>query len=159
MLKPGWLEPDVLTLDVEIPGDEREGNDMFKAKEIMTTDVITVTRRTDIYEAIRIMVRNNVTGLPVVNDDMSLAGIITEKDVLSLLYNIQDRPGTVEDFMTRDPVSFDENESLIDIAECFIENNFRRVPILTGGKLAGIVSRKDIIAYILKLRHKDKVAV
>lgn len=132
---------------------------MFKAKEIMTADVITVGRNTDIYEAIRTMVKNNVTGLPVVNDDMSLAGIITEKDVLSLLYNIQDRPGIVEDFMTQNPVSFDQDESLIDIAECFIENNFRRVAILDGGKLVGIVSRKDIIACILKLRHKDKAAV
>ena len=132
---------------------------MFKAKEIMTTDVITVGRETDIYEAIRTMVQNNITGLPVVNADMSLAGIISEKDVLSLLYNIEDRPGKVEDFMTKGTVSFDENESLIDIAECFIQNNFRRVAILSGGKLAGIVSRKDIIGCILKLRHKDKAAV
>lgn len=132
---------------------------MFKAKEIMTKDVISISRDTDIYEAIRIMLHNNITGLPVVNDDMSLAGIISEKDVLSLLYNIQDKPGKVEDFMTRNPVSFDEEESLIDIAECFIENNFRRVVILKKGKLAGIISRKDIIACILKLRHRDKAAV
>ena len=56
---------------------------MFKARESMTTDVITVSRRTDIYEAIRTMVQNNITGLPVVNDDMSLAGIITEQDISS----------------------------------------------------------------------------
>lgn len=132
---------------------------MFKAKEIMTKDVISIGRDIDIYEAIRIMVQNNVTGLPVVNDDMSLAGIISEKDVLSLLYNIEDKPGKVEDYMTKNPVSFDQDESLIDIAECFIENNFRRVAILNRGKLVGIISRKDIIACILKLRHKDKAAV
>jgi len=132
---------------------------MFKAKEIMTTDVISISRDTDIYEAIRIMVHNNVTGLPVVNHDMTLAGVISEKDVLSLMYNIQDKPGKVEDFMTVNPVSFDENDSLIDIAECFIENNFRRVVILKKGKMAGIISRKDIIACILKLRHRDKATV
>lgn len=129
---------------------------MFKAKDIMTTDVITVTRETDIHQAIRTMVRNNVTGLPVVNDDMSLAGIISEKDVLSLLYNIEDKPGKVEDFMTKGIFSFNQNDSLIDIAECLIKNHFRRVPIVGDGKIIGIISRKDIIAFILKLRHKDK---
>ena len=129
---------------------------MFKAKTVMTTDVISVKKQTEIYEAIRTMVENNITGLPVVNDDMSLAGVISEKDVLSLLYNIQDKPGKVEDLMTKDPVCFNAEDSLIDIAECFIENNFRRVPIIAEGKLVGVVSRKDIIAYILKLRVRNK---
>jgi len=129
---------------------------MFKAKVVMTTDVISVKKQTGIYEAIKTMVENNITGLPVVNDDMSLAGVISEKDVLSLLYNIEDKPGKVEDLMTKDPVCFNADDNLIDITECFIENNFRRVPIVADGKLVGIVSRKDIIAYILKLRGHDK---
>ncbi|MBW8017862.1 MAG: CBS domain-containing protein [Planctomycetes bacterium] len=131
---------------------------MFKASTIMTTDVICVNKQTGIYKAIESMVENNITGLPVVNDDMTLAGIISEKDVLSLLYNMEDRPDTVEHYMTLNPICFDADDSLIEIAECFIKNNFRRVPIISDGKLAGIVSRKDIIAYILKLRHKDNVS-
>lgn len=129
---------------------------MFKAKTIMTTEVITVKRQTEIYQAIRTLAKNNITGLPVINNDMSLAGIITEKDVLKLLYNIEDRTSQVEDFMTKGIVGFNQDDSLIDITECLIKNNFRRVPIVARGKLVGIVSRKDIIAYILKLRHKDK---
>jgi len=58
--------------------------------------------------------------------------------------------------MTKDPVCFNAEDSLIDIAECFIENNFRRVPIIAEGKLVGVISRKDIIAYILKLRGRNK---
>ena len=128
---------------------------MFEAKTIMTTDLVTVKRETGIYEAIRTMVENNITGLPVVNDDMSLAGIITEKDVLKLLYNIEDKPGKVEDFMTKGIVTFNQDDSLIDITDRLIKSNFRRVPIVAEGKLAGIVSRKDIIKYILKLRRRD----
>jgi CBS domain-containing protein len=137
----------------------RKETDMFEVKTIMKTDVITVKRQTQIYEAIRTFVENNITGLPVVNDDTTLAGIISEKDVLKLLYNIEDRPGMVEDFMTKDVVSFNQDDSLIDVAECLIKNHFRRVPIVEAGKLVGIVSRKDVIRYILKLRHKDKAVV
>jgi CBS domain-containing protein len=132
---------------------------MFKAKDIMKTNLVVVKRQAGIHEAIRTLVENNVTGLPVVNDDMTLAGIISEKDVLSLLYNIEDKPGKVEDFMTGDVISFDQEDSLIDITESFIKSHFRRVPILADGKLVGIISRKDIVGYILKLRHKDKAAV
>jgi len=129
---------------------------MFSAKTIMTPNVISVKRDTLVYDAIRTLVKYNVTGLPVVNDDMSIAGIITEKDVLRLLYDVDENADKVEDFMTKGVVSFNVDDSLIDITECFIKNSFRRVPITSGGKLVGIISRKDIIAYILKLRHKDK---
>ena len=132
---------------------------MFKAKDVMKTELITIDRYTPIHDAIRILIENNITGLPVVDDDMSLAGIISEKDMLGLLYNIEDKPGNVEDFMTEEVVCFDQEDSLIDITESFMASNFRRVPIVTGGKLVGIISRKDVIAYILKLRHKDKAAV
>ena len=132
---------------------------MFKVKEIMKTKVITVKRTTDIYEAIRILVENNITGLPVVNDDMTVAGIISEKDVLRLLYEMEDKPGSVEDFMTKDVISFDQEENLVDITEHLINHDFRRVPILEDGKLVGILSRKDVIACILRLRHKIKAVV
>jgi CBS domain-containing protein len=136
--------------------DEKDNTMIFIAKTIMTTNVISVKRQTEVYEAIRTLSENNITGLPVVNDDMSIAGIITEKDVLKLLYDVESTPGKVEDFMTKGVVGFNEDDSLIDITECLIKNSFRRVPITAGGKLVGIISRKDIIAYILKLRHKDK---
>ena len=125
---------------------------MFKAKDIMTTDVISVKRQTPIYDAIRTMVDNNITGLPVVNDDMTLAGIISEKDVLQLLYSYEDLKceGKVENFMTTAVVAFDLDENLIAVCNCLLKNNFRRVPVVSNGKLAGIITRKDIIKYIVE---------
>jgi CBS domain-containing protein len=121
---------------------------MVKAKAIMTTHVITVAPDEDIYEAIRTMVRHNVTGLPVVRPDGTLVGVITEKDVLDLLYKIKDRPGKAMDYMTRAVVCFDCEDDVADIAAKFRDNHFRRVPILDRGRLVGIVSRKDIIRYL-----------
>lgn len=128
---------------------------MIKAKAIMKTDVITVRRDADIYEAIRTMVENNITGLPVVNDDRTPAGIITERDVLKLLYNFEDRPGKVEDFMTKEVVCFNQEESLDGVVESFSHNHFRRVPIVNNGRLVGIISRRDIITYMQKLMRTD----
>lgn len=130
---------------------------MFKAKSIMKTNVICVSKDTDIYEAIGIMVENNITGLPVVNESQTLVGIITEKDVLKLLYDFEDVPDTVEGFMTEQVACLNQEDSLVDVADSFINNHFRRVPILDEDRLVGIISRKDIISHILKLRHKANV--
>ena len=128
---------------------------MFTANSVMTKDVITVSQNTPVYEAMRVLVENRITGLPVVSDDMSLLGMVSEKDMLKLLYetHIQDAP--VAEVMTREVVSFDENDDVIDVCECLIDNHFRRIPILSEGRLAGIISRRDIIKFILKLRKTN----
>lgn len=129
----------------------------------MNTSVITISQDEDIYEAMRMMALNNVTGLPVIDDDGTLLGIITEKDILVLLCNSledagMDRAvGTVGQFMTRRVICFGPQDSLADIAECLSTNDFRRVPILDHGKLAGIISRKDVIRYIRDLQQQDEV--
>jgi CBS domain-containing protein len=136
---------------------------MITAKQLMNTSVITISQDEDIYEAMRMMALNNVTGLPVIDDDGTLLGIITEKDILVLLCNSledagMDRAvGTVGQFMTRRVICFGPQDSLADIAECLSTNDFRRVPILDHGKLAGIISRKDVIRYIRDLQQQDEV--
>ncbi len=130
---------------------------MIKAKDIMTEDVISVKTDTPIYEAIDILVENRIAGIPVVEDDMTLIGILSEKDVLSLLffYGQDDKKEkTVGDFMKQPAIHFDEDENLMDVCDCLTNSDFRRVPITSGGKLVGIVSRADIIECIRHLRRE-----
>jgi len=130
---------------------------MRKIKDIMTKNVISVEKDTPIFDAIEMLAKNNITGLPVVNEDMTMAGVLTEKDVLRLFMAPEEGEGkAVNDFMTQPAISFDENESLIDVCECLTNNFFRRVPVTSKGKLVGVVSRRDIIfEYILEL-HEAK---
>lgn len=137
---------------------------MVKAKSIMKTDVVSIKRHTTIYEATGILVKTKFTGLPVVNDDMVLAGIISEKDILrfvsdlhllDLLCDLKESGACAEDVMTTSVVSFDENAPISDICRALVKNNFRRVPILSDGKLVGIISRKDIIAHIMEFADTE----
>ena len=126
---------------------------MIKAKNIMTKEVITVMQDAPIYEAVELMARNDITGIPVVDDRMNLVGILTEKDVLQLFYaHEHEKDKTVENFMSKPAVSFEEDANLRDICDCLVNNNFRRVPVTSKGKVVGIVSRADIIEYILQVR-------
>jgi len=130
---------------------------MTQARAIMNTRVISISQNEDLYEAINMMALNNITGLPVVDENENLVGIITEKDVLTLLYNLDDKPGLVRDFMTSEVVCFDQEDDLNDVVDALRTNPFRRVPILNDGRLVGIISRRDIIAYIRGLRHEDQM--
>jgi CBS domain-containing protein len=128
---------------------------MFRAKDIMSSDVITVTTDTPIYEAMRLLAVKGISGLPVVDNSMNLAGIISEKDMLHILIDgdIQTKQ-TVSDYMNRKVASFSQDDDVLDICDFFIKSTFRRVPIVQDGKLTGIISRHDIIKLILKLRAK-----
>ena len=103
----------------------------------------------------KLLRKNDITGMPVIEDDMTLVGVITEKDVLELFYaEGDDQNKTVDFFMTRPAVSFAEDESLESVCDFLMVKYFRRVPVVsTKGKLVGIISRPDIIDYILLRRQ------
>ncbi len=129
---------------------------MLRAKDIMTENIISVRKDTPIYEAVELMVKHGISGMPVVEDDMTLVGILSEKDVIILVYGKEDDENkTVNDFMTQPAVHFDEDESLLDICDFLRKNIFRRVPITSKEKLVGIISIKDALEYILELRRES----
>jgi CBS domain-containing protein len=122
---------------------------MVQAKDVMTQRLMTIKPDSKIIEVIKLMVDQKVTGLPVVTDDRDLLGMVTEKDILeTLLYDEDIKSRTASDLMTMDITSFNEEENLMPILKSLVENNFRRVPILSAEKLVGIISRRDIIHYL-----------
>ena len=132
---------------------------MLKAKEIMTTDVVSVRKETPIYEAMELLIKNEITGMPVVDDDMTLVGVISEKDCLRLFYaDEEEKSKTVQHFMTQPAVHYNENDSLKTVCDFMMINYFRRVPVTSkNGKLVGILSRPDVVAHILQLRREETV--
>ncbi|MCP4609367.1 MAG: CBS domain-containing protein [Planctomycetes bacterium] len=132
---------------------------MIRAKDIMSTNVISVKKDDSIFEAIKLLVEKNVSGLPVVDDDMTLTGILSEKDVVDLYYEHEQADSkTVGDYMTHPAVCFDENNALINVCNFLVKNIFRRVPVTSGGKLVGIISIKDILNSVLQLRQEQTIA-
>ena len=133
---------------------------MKQAKDIMTKDVICITKSTSIYDAIKLMTENQITGIPVVDNDMTLIGILTEQDVLSLYYkNEEDKTTAVEKFLTEPVIHFEENESVFDICNCLKDHTIRRVPITSKGKVVGIVSKSDILLCILKQWKESSISI
>jgi len=128
---------------------------MFKAMDVATKMVITTRPEAPIYEAIRLMASRSITGLPVVDAELNVVGVLSEKDVLRLLYDTRDRADqTVADYMSPRPVTIEANATLIDLCDCFINGSFRRVPITQDGKLCAIASVSDVLQGILRMKHQ-----
>ena len=128
---------------------------MLQAKDIMTKEVVCIKKDTPIFEAIQLMANNNITGIPVVEDDLTLVGMLSEQDVLRLFHTYDDeKDRTVNDFMTQPAIHFEENELLLDVCYCLRDNAIRRVPVTLNGKVTGVISRSDILKCILRQSKK-----
>jgi len=129
---------------------------MREAKEIMTKQVICIRKETPIFEALKLMSTNNITGIPVVEEDMTLVGMLSEQDVLRLFHTYDDeKDRTVNDFMTQPAIHFEEDELLLDVCYCLRDNSIRRVPVTSNGKVTGVISRSDILKCIIQLADKS----
>jgi len=132
-------------------GSRASANGELLAEDAMKCGLLTVGTDTPLYDAMDMIGKHHVTGLPVVDEALNLLGIITEKDVLDCVDNPDAIGATVEPFMTRDVVAFDRKARLYEICECLTQNKFHCVPILDGKRVAGLISRSDIL--------KNRIAV
>ena len=147
---------------------------MKKACEIMTREVITVTLETSIQELAQILSANNISGVPVVDKDGNLIGIVTESDlidqnkkvhiptVVSILdsFFFLENPDkmeqemrkmagvTVADIYSASPITVTEETPVDEIATIMAEKNVHTLPVVAGGQLKGVIGKKDIIKTI-----------
>lgn len=145
------------------------------AKEIMTTDVACARADQSIHDVARVLLERSVSALPVVDDDGRLIGVISEGDLLrrvetgterkqswwlDMLVSTEEKSRDylkshavhVRDVMTKDVITIDEETPVSEIAGIIEENRIKRVPVLRGERLVGVVSRADIIR-MLAVRH------
>ncbi|MDQ6644168.1 MAG: CBS domain-containing protein [Chloroflexota bacterium] len=112
------------------------------ARDIMTHKVCTIRPEASAQEAAQLLDEKRISGLPVVNENGNIIGIITEADIISKV----DREGLhVSDIMSHEIISVSEETPVSEIALLFTQRKIKRVPVVQGDKLIGIVSRADIV--------------
>jgi CBS-domain-containing membrane protein len=143
---------------------------MLKAKDIMTKDVITVRPDATIDDLARLLVKHDISGVPVVDDKGKLRGIVTENDLITKnsrlhlptilrLFDAYIPLGTskmedeirrmaasrVDEICTKEVITVDCEASAEYIATIMTEKKIHLLPVLEEGKLAGIIGKKDVI--------------
>jgi len=147
---------------------------VMQARDVMVRDVVTATPDTDIGEAVKLLVAHEISALPVVDGQGKLVGIISEADLIQRpeIGGDRRRPWWLEavtpastladefarargkkvgEMMTRDVVSVTEDTPVSEIAALFERKRIKRVPIIRDGKVAGIVSRANLMQALASL--------
>jgi CBS domain-containing protein len=143
-----------------------------QARDVMTRDVVTVGPETSAKYAAEVMAEHGFAALPVVDEDDHLVGIVAEADVLRdrmppdpRLHLRRDGAAPaappallVHGVMTRDVRSVEATADVADIARVFVDDRLRSVPVVDGGRLVGIVSRRDVLRALVRpdeeIRHE-----
>jgi len=149
----------------------------MRAHQIMTRNVITVTPHTTIQDAANIMLRGHISGLPVVDDAGQLVGIVSESDFLrrseigtgrkrakwlefllgpgrAAADFVRERGRKVEDVMTQNPVTVDEETELEELVRLMEKNGIKRLPVIRSGQLVGIVTRSNLLHAVASVAHE-----
>lgn len=149
----------------------------MRAHQIMTKDVMTVTPHTSIEDAARIMLRTHVSGLPVLDDAGKLVGIVSESDFLrrseigtgrkrpawlqfligpgrAATDFVRERGRKVEDVMTEDPITVGEETALEELVRLMEKNGIKRLPVMSGNTLKGIVTRSNLLQAVASMAHE-----
>ena len=149
----------------------------MKAKEIMSTKVLTIGKDTTIEEIAHILADNNISGVPVLGEDGKILGIVSQKDLLykdveprfpavteilggliflqgARQYNEELKKlvaTRAEDIMSRNVITVDGDTPVEKVARLMVEKDVNRIPVVEGGKLTGIISRADVVKYIAQI--------
>ena len=136
-----------LTDAVEVANDA--GMHVERAREFMTAHLVTLAPDIDVFDAIDHILAKRISGAPVLDRDGKFQGIFSEKTAMQVLISAayDQLPGTnVGAYMNTDRNRIiSEDSSLLDVAHKFQETPYRRLPVLHGDKLAGQVSRRDVL--------------
>ena len=132
---------------------------MFNLNEIMSTDVVTVPLSASLAEARSLMRENRFHHLPVVNDGGDFVGLLTQTDVLaatdSILRDAENRLRArnipIEDVLVRNVVTISENASVRRAALFLEKYRIGCLPVVTKGKLVGIITDTDFVAVAINL--------
>ena len=140
----------------------------MRAMDVMTSEVITVDENASVQSVAKLMAKHAISAVPVVDKDNRVIGMVSEGDLLHRAETgterrrswwlemmastnqlageyLKSHSGRVKDVMTRDVVSVTDTTPVADIAVLLETNRIKRVPVLRDGKLAGIVSRANLV--------------
>jgi CBS domain-containing protein len=115
-------------------------------RHIMTSDVVSISSSAKVNDAIDLMVGHNVGCLPIVDKETRLRGIVTERDIIMIFRGLVS--GTkVSELMSRKVVAATPETSIMDAERLMIKNGFRRLPIISEGRIVRVVTVTDILRF------------
>lgn len=116
--------------------------------DYMARELITFSPGDEILSAVKKLLDARISGAPVVDRRGRLVGMLSKKDCLEVVYSTsyhQEWGGRVEDYMSKNVTTIESGTDIVKVADIFSESPFRRFPVLENGRIAGQISRADLL--------------
>ena len=125
------------------------------AKDIMSTSIKKIKSTATIKEAIQSCVNNKVSGLIVTDEKDKICGILSEKDLLVAFDFLNETDTCIDEFISKDITSVNEDTSIEDVSRLLVSKNYKRVPVIKSDEVVGIVTRGDILRWLDQEKNGD----
>ena len=119
-----------------------------RARDAMSTGVVTIKADVTLQAALKTLLKHRISGLPVVDDEGRLIGIVSEADLTKLVYDSDVMDEKIQDHMTKGVLTVDEEWELSEVAKMMDEHRIRRIPVIRNDQVVGIVARRDLLRYV-----------
>jgi CBS domain-containing protein len=114
----------------------------------MARTIVTFKPDTPVLDAVHTLVKNRIAGAPVVDDEGNLIGMLSELDCMKVALQAGyygDYGGPVRDYMSKGVKTVNVEMSIVDLAQVFIDEPYRRFPVTDNNRLVGQISRRDVL--------------
>jgi CBS domain-containing protein len=121
--------------------------------DFMDRDPHAVSSSTSIKDAVTLMIKHGIIGVPVTNEKHELIGYLSEQDCVKDMLNsafYSEEPGPVSSAMQCNVVSVSPETSIVEIAQTIMTNRPKNYPVVNEGKLVGLISRSDVLRALLE---------
>ena len=125
-----------------------------RVKDFLTADPVSLAPDMDIHRAMKILLERKISGAPVLDEQGGLVGILSIKDCLRVAFSAsyhQEWGGPVSEFMSSEVQTIESDMDIVEAAELFLKVRYRRFPVVTNGRLDGLISRYDVLRALEEL--------
>jgi CBS domain-containing protein len=129
-----------------------EQNMLVSVRDIMTEHVVAIDPSGTVKEAVELLLRHSISGLPVIDAHNRLVGLVSEYDLLTNLITAEPTSNPVSHYMMHDVRTVAPEDNVLQVAERFLASRDHRYPVVENGRLIGIVSRRDVMRLIESVR-------
>lgn len=120
---------------------------MATVSQLMIRKVVTIRPETTIRDAIELLITHDVSGVPVTNEAGEIVGVVSELAMFDVLFAPEIQQLPVSEVMTPDVYTVTEDELLTEAAHLFAFHGVRRLPVVSDGRLVGMLTRRDLLRY------------
>ncbi len=122
-------------------------------KDYMVYDAHAVSIDSNVYDVVKVLINTNSNGVPVVDDNKTVVGFVSEQDCMKEMLNDSffcQEPVKVSSVMHKDVMSVSPSTSIIEIAQTMLESKPKSYPVIDNGKLVGIINRGHILKALIE---------